>query len=47
MIYGMYCECDNFSCPQKCSGRGTCDCGVCQCDPGNDSTLYMHEIRQI
>lgn len=34
IIYGKFCECDNFSCPQKCSGRGTCDCGVCQCEPG-------------
>ncbi|KAH1024081.1 hypothetical protein HUJ05_003640 [Dendroctonus ponderosae] len=27
LIYGKYCECDNFSCPQKCSGRGRCECG--------------------
>ncbi|XP_019772108.2 integrin beta-PS-like [Dendroctonus ponderosae] len=34
LIYGKYCECDNFSCPQKCSGRGRCECGVCKCDNG-------------
>jgi len=35
---GMFCECDNFSCPRGkdgeiCSGRGECICGVCKCDP--------------
>ncbi|XP_066138889.1 integrin beta-PS-like [Euwallacea fornicatus] len=34
LIYGKYCECDDFSCPQKCSGKGTCDCGTCRCNNG-------------
>ncbi|KAL1494675.1 hypothetical protein ABEB36_010241 [Hypothenemus hampei] len=34
LIYGKYCECDNFSCPHKCSSRGTCDCGKCNCENG-------------
>ncbi|RWS16459.1 integrin beta-PS-like isoform X1, partial [Dinothrombium tinctorium] len=39
-IYGVYCECDNFSCNRVngklCNGeeRGDCDCGVCKCSPG-------------
>ncbi|GJQ85656.1 hypothetical protein Trydic_g20204 [Trypoxylus dichotomus] len=40
MIYGKFCECDNFSCRrvkgELCSGpdHGKCDCGKCQCLPG-------------
>lgn len=40
IISGRYCECDNFSCPrqhgQLCAGsdRGTCSCGICQCERG-------------
>ena len=38
MIWGQYCECDNFSCDRRnntvCSGHGTCNCGTCECAPG-------------
>lgn len=38
LFYGMYCECDNFSCKrsdgQVCGGRGMCECGTCNCRPG-------------
>ncbi|XP_018328514.1 integrin beta-PS [Agrilus planipennis] len=40
VIYGKYCECDNFSCKrnngQVCSGemQGVCECGQCKCLPG-------------
>ncbi|KAI5621151.1 integrin beta-5 [Silurus asotus] len=34
-IYGMYCECDDFSCARHkgilCSGHGDCHCGECKC----------------
>lgn len=37
LVYGQYCECDNFSCLQNptnnliCSGHGRCACSMCQC----------------
>lgn len=40
VIFGQYCECDNFNCEryngQVCGGpmRGSCDCGQCNCKPG-------------
>ncbi|KAL7744460.1 hypothetical protein ACLKA6_001838 [Drosophila palustris] len=40
IIYGKYCECDNFSCERNknllCSGpdHGTCECNRCNCKPG-------------
>lgn len=40
IIYGKYCECDNFSCVRSqgviCGGpeRGTCECGTCRCNAG-------------
>lgn len=34
LIYGKYCQCDNFSCYLKCSGRGECKCGKCVCLEG-------------
>ncbi|XP_053482931.1 integrin beta-5 [Ictalurus furcatus] len=37
-IYGMYCECDDFSCARHkgilCSGHGDCHCGECKCQAG-------------
>ncbi len=37
LIYGPFCECDNFSCLRSngalCSGNGECECGECQCFP--------------
>lgn len=40
VIYGTYCECDNFSCKRHgnllCSGpeKGSCQCGECKCQSG-------------
>ncbi|CAH0556926.1 unnamed protein product [Brassicogethes aeneus] len=38
LIYGKYCECDNFNCnrghKKLCSGNGKCECGQCKCDDG-------------
>ncbi|KAG7327717.1 hypothetical protein KOW79_009323 [Hemibagrus wyckioides] len=38
LVYGKYCECDNFSClrfrGKLCGGHGECDCGECVCDEG-------------
>jgi integrin beta 1 len=40
VVFGKYCECDNFSCDRNnkllCSGEdhGTCNCGVCECNDG-------------
>lgn len=40
VIFGKFCECDNFSCERHqgslCGGseRGTCECGICRCLPG-------------
>ncbi|XP_014209848.1 integrin beta-PS isoform X2 [Copidosoma floridanum] len=38
MIWGQYCECDNFSCDRRnntiCSGHGSCNCGTCICNKG-------------
>jgi len=40
VIWGKYCECDNFSCERDqdllCGGpeHGICDCGRCVCKPG-------------
>lgn len=40
LIYGKFCECDNFSCERVngdlCSGpdHGVCDCGRCKCNDG-------------
>ncbi|XP_065194784.1 integrin beta-1-like [Sycon ciliatum] len=38
IIYGNFCQCDNFSCPRDDAGRvcggtvrGECECGVCAC----------------
>ncbi|KAM6465444.1 integrin beta-5 [Liasis olivaceus] len=37
-IYGLFCECDDFSCPRYkgilCSGHGECHCGECECHHG-------------
>ncbi|XP_034985223.2 integrin beta-5 isoform X1 [Zootoca vivipara] len=37
-IYGLFCECDDFSCPRNkgviCSGHGECHCGECKCHRG-------------
>ncbi|XP_063144840.1 integrin beta-5 [Candoia aspera] len=37
-IYGLFCECDDFSCPRYkgilCSGHGECHCGECKCHRG-------------
>ncbi|XP_044294258.1 integrin beta-5 [Varanus komodoensis] len=37
-IYGIFCECDDFSCPRYkgvlCSDHGECDCGECKCHRG-------------
>ncbi|XP_032078134.1 integrin beta-5 isoform X2 [Thamnophis elegans] len=37
-IYGLFCECDDFSCPRYkgilCSGHGECHCGECKCHNG-------------
>lgn len=37
LIYGRYCECDNFSCDRHngliCGGNGICNCGRCECTP--------------
>ncbi|XP_051571751.1 integrin beta-3-like [Myxocyprinus asiaticus] len=37
-VWGLYCECDDFSClrskGQLCAGNGECNCGSCQCNPG-------------
>ncbi|XP_023310938.1 integrin beta-PS-like isoform X2 [Anoplophora glabripennis] len=37
LIYGTYCECNNFSCERLdgklCSDHGKCDCGKCLCTP--------------
>ncbi|XP_026563731.1 integrin beta-5 [Pseudonaja textilis] len=37
-IYGLFCECDDFSCPRYkgilCSGHGECHCGECKCHDG-------------
>lgn len=38
LIYGPYCECDNYSCVrfrgELCGGHGVCDCGKCHCESG-------------
>ncbi|XP_056153953.1 LOW QUALITY PROTEIN: integrin beta-8 [Lampris incognitus] len=38
MVYGKYCEMDDFSCPYEegllCGGRGVCVSGECVCDEG-------------
>ncbi|KAF5269170.1 hypothetical protein FQR65_LT02470 [Abscondita terminalis] len=40
IIYGKYCQCDNYSCKRNngrvCSGKdnGICDCGQCKCSSG-------------
>lgn len=38
IIYGKYCECDDFSCDRHngliCGGHGSCRCGYCVCEPG-------------
>lgn len=40
VIFGQYCECDNFNCErydgQVCGGlkRGSCSCGQCNCKEG-------------
>ncbi|XP_072926820.1 integrin beta-3-like isoform X2 [Hemitrygon akajei] len=38
IIYGEFCECDDFSCGRHkgklCSGNGRCQCGECSCFPG-------------
>lgn len=40
VIYGTYCECNNFACKRNggllCSGadKGRCDCGECRCESG-------------
>ncbi|KAF5909912.1 integrin beta-6-like [Clarias magur] len=38
VVYGKYCECDNFSClrfrGKLCGGNGYCDCGECVCHDG-------------
>ncbi|XP_037835857.1 integrin beta-6 isoform X2 [Kryptolebias marmoratus] len=38
LIYGPYCECDNYSCVrfrgELCGGHGACDCGECRCESG-------------
>uniref|UniRef100_A0A8C4QN49 Integrin beta n=1 Tax=Eptatretus burgeri TaxID=7764 RepID=A0A8C4QN49_EPTBU len=35
LLYGKYCECDNFSCDRTagimCGGNGVCDCSHCKC----------------
>ncbi|XP_053123750.1 integrin beta-5 isoform X1 [Hemicordylus capensis] len=37
-IYGLFCECDDFSCARYkgvlCSGHGECHCGECKCHRG-------------
>lgn len=37
-IYGLFCECDDFSCARYkgvlCSGHGDCYCGECKCHRG-------------
>ncbi|XP_051872131.1 integrin beta-1-like [Pristis pectinata] len=37
IIYGQYCECDNFNCDRSsgliCGGNGICECGTCHCLP--------------
>lgn len=40
LVYGKYCECDNYTCDRFngliCGGdeHGTCECGRCICKPG-------------
>ncbi|MCI4383721.1 hypothetical protein PGIGA_G00029630 [Pangasianodon gigas] len=38
LVYGKYCECDNFSClrfrGKLCGGNGECNCGECVCHEG-------------
>lgn len=38
LIYGPYCQCDNYSCVrfrgELCGGHGVCDCGECHCHSG-------------
>ncbi|KAG4071254.1 hypothetical protein HA402_003958 [Bradysia odoriphaga] len=38
VIYGKYCECDNYSCVRRegriCADNGVCECGKCVCEPG-------------
>ncbi|KAJ8954366.1 hypothetical protein NQ318_011039 [Aromia moschata] len=37
-ISGIFCECNNYSCKRDggllCSGKGTCNCGKCECYAG-------------